>query len=265
MAQQSEVGHAKNLANIDKLIDLITQFGIAYNPTNPQIQLSGFNTLKTLCTTDYNNWIAALTTWKADTDIREIAFEPVDKISTAISDNVKTLGVPQQTINDTAAIVSKIHGSSGKLTKADAGKIMIDPNQNPIPIDPNIPTPISTSQQSYDSIIANFDKLIQQVQAIPSYAPNEVNIQIANLQTLLASLKTVNLNAITATNALNLARNQRNLSFYAPNTGLYDITKKAKSYIRQIYGSTSSQYHQATAIKFVKIVTKKKSKKKKNA
>ncbi len=256
MATQSEVGHAKNLANLDKLIDLISQFGIIYNPTNPQLNIAGFNTLKALCTTDYNNWIATLTTWKTDTDIREIALEPIDKLCTAILDHVKTLNIAQQTINDTASIVSKIHGDTAKLTKADAGKI-IDPNQPPPPI------PISTSQQSYDSIIANFDKLIQQAQAIPSYAPNETNIKIANLQTLLASLKTKNLNAITATNALNLARNQRNLSFYANNTGLYSITKKAKSYIRQIYGSASSQYHQATAIKFVKIVPKKKNKKKK--
>lgn len=257
----SEVGHAKNLANIDKLIDLITQFGPTYNPTNPQLQLGGLNTLQTQCTADYNNWIAAVTIWKDETNVREIAFEPIDKRCTSISDNVKALGVPQQTIDDVASIVSKIHGSSNKLKEVIPNE-MINPNPNPPPIpNPNPPTTISTSQQSYDSIIANFDKLIQRVQTVPGYATNEVNIQIANLQTLLTSLKTVNLNAITATNALNLARNQRNLTFYANNTGLIDITKKVKSYIRQIYGSTSSQYHQATAIKFKKFVSKKKKKK----
>ena len=262
MASQSEVGHPKNLANIDKLIDLVTQFGAIYNPTNPQLTIAGLNTLKTQCTTDFNNHTANYTTWKSATNAREILFKPLDKLFTSIADNVKTLGVPQQTIDDVISIVAKLHGYSGKLTKADAGK-MVDPNQNPTPIeDPNTPTTISTSQQSFDSIIANLDKLIQLLQTIASYAPNETNIQIANLQALLASLKTANLTAITATNAANLARNQRNLTFYANNTGMYDITKKVKLYIRQIFGSTSAQYHQATAIKFVKIVPKKKAKKK---
>lgn len=261
MASTSEVGHFKNLANLEKLIDLITQFGIVYNPTNPQLTIAGLNTLKALCTADYDDWIDKYTIWKTETNGRETAIEPVDKLCTAILDNVRTLNISQQTIDDTAALVSKIHGDSAKLTKADAGKI-VDPNQIPEPM-PNSNTPgtNSTSQRSYDSIIANFEKLIKQVQAIPAYAPNEVNLQVASLQTLLAFLKAKNLLAITATNSLNLARNQRNLSFYGPQTGLYDITKKTKSYIRQIFGSASAQYHQATAIKFKKYVPVKKKKK----
>ena len=263
MASQSEVGHAKNLANIDKVINLATQFGITYNPTNPQITLVGLATTKTNCTTVATNLANIFVTYKNDTNLREIGYKPVDKLVTAVLDNVKTLNVPQQTIDDCAALVKKIHGDTKNLQATPALNKAIDPNNNPIPInDPTAPNTISTSQQSYDSILANLQKLVLQVQAIPSYAPNEANIQTANLTTLIANLSIANLGAITSINAYNLARNQRNLVFYAPSTGLTDIMKKVKSYTRQVYGSQSSEYHQMTAIKFVRFVVKKKTKKK---
>jgi hypothetical protein len=251
--------HFKNLANIDNLIDFVTQLGATYNPTNPQLTVAGLTALKTQITTDYNNWTSKFTTYKADTNTREITFKPIDKLCTAILDNVKTLNVAQQTINDVSSLVTKIHGNSSKTKKPSAGRLAPPANPNdPAPSDTPIPAPttISTSQQSYDSLIANFDKLVQQAQNISSYTPNETNIQVSNLQTLFTTLNTVNLNAITATNAVNLARNQRNMSFYGSGTGLCDIAKKVKLYVRQVYGTTSPQYHQIAAIKFTRIKIK---------
>lgn len=254
----AESTHARNLANIDKVIDFATQLGSNFNPSNPLLTVSALTTLKTQLTNDYNNWTAKYTTYKTETNAREIAFKQVDKLCTAVSDNVKTLNVPQQTIDDVSALVSKIHGSRSK-TKKSAPLKTTDPANSGVPVDlplPTTPTTISTSQQSFDSIIANFDKLIQQTQTISGYAPNETNIQVANLQTLYTTLNTVNLNAINATNAFNLARNQRNMSFYASGTGLCDIVKKVKLYIRQVYGTTSPEYHQIAAIKFTRIKIK---------
>jgi hypothetical protein len=295
MASVSEVGHAKNLANLQKLIDLVQQIGATYNPNNPQLTAANLIVLQTLCTGDYNNWLTKYTTWKSATNNREIAFHPINKLCTQILDNVKTLNIPQQTIDDVAAIVHKIHGNSSQLnkesntttpttstptggtptptgggstpttsvTQAPASDKTIGtptPLPNPIVIPPA--DGVSTSQQSYDSLLANFEKLIQQIQAMPSYTPNEVNIKLATLQTLNTNLQSLNLAAINATNAIGLARNQRNLSFYAIGTGMIDITKKVKSYIRQIEGSTSPVYHQATALKFVSYISRRKKKNK---
>jgi hypothetical protein len=290
MASVSEVGHAKNLANLQKLIDLVTQIGATYNPNNPQLTVANLIVLQTLCTTDYNSWLTKYTTWKSATNNREIAFKPVSKLCTQILDNVKALTIPQQTIDDVTAIVHKIQGYSNKLNKTASpttptgttptgggtpnptgGNSTQAPSSDrpigtPVPL-PNpivIPPPdgVSTSQQSYDSLIANFEKLLQQLQAMPSYTPNEINIKLATLQTLGTSLQTLNIAAINAINGVALARNQRNLTFYSNSTGMVDITKKVKSYIKQIEGSTSAIYHQATAIKFIKynLVNKKKKK-----
>lgn len=252
----AESTHFKNLANVDKLIDFVTQLGTTYNPSNPQLTVAGLTTLKTQLTTDYNNWTSKFITYKADTNTREITFKPIDKLCTAILDNVKTLNVPQQTIDDVSAIVTKIHGNSRKTTKTDVAKATNPNTLAPVTEEVTAPVTISTTQQSFDSLIANFDKLVQQAQSVSSYTPNETNIQVANLQTLHTTLNTVNLNAITATNAVNLARNQRNMSFYAKSTGLCDIAKKVKLYVRQVYGTTSPEYHQIVAVKFTRIKTK---------
>jgi len=291
MASTSEVGHQKNLANLQKLLDLVTQIGVTYTPVNPQLTVAGITTLQTQCTNDFNNYTVKYTTWKSATNNREIAFEPIDKLCTNILDSVKTLNIPKQTMDDVASIVHKIHGSSAKLKKASSSSTGTTPTGGttpntgggtttsttetpssdktigtPIPLPNPIVIPpadgISTSQQSYDSILGNFEKLVQQLQAMPAYLPNEVNIKLVTLQTLNTNLQTVNLAAVNSINALALARNQRNLTFYSNNTGMVDITKKVKSYIRQIEGSTSAIYHQATSIKFIKynLVSKKKKK-----
>ena len=225
MASNSEVGHAKNLANFELLLDLITQVGAPYNPSNATLAIPAVTTTLATCTTDYKNWAAKLITFKDESDKREIGFAPLKTLVTEVNASVQQLDEPQQTFNDIQALVSKIHGADNRIKKSIASKqidtsIPIDPsNPTPLPIDP-----ISTAQLSYDSALKNFDLLIQRLQKITSYAPNEVDIQIATLTALYNALVILNKNAGSATNALDLARNQRNLSFYAPATGLYAIT-----------------------------------------
>ncbi|MFN8114464.1 MAG: hypothetical protein U0W65_00005, partial [Bacteroidia bacterium] len=68
-----------------------------------------------------------------------------------------------------------------------------------------------------------------------------------------------NLNNAANTSYANLknARIQRNLFFYAKDTGLLDLVKQVKAYIKSLYGATSQQYIAANAIKFTRVVSKK--------
>lgn len=269
MTSQSEVGHAKNLANLKLLKDYIVQIGTTYSPINAQLTASSMTTLVTACQTSYNNWITKLTTYKDESNKREIAFEPLNKLVTTVNQSVQQLNEPQQTFDDIQAIVKKIHGDSSKIKKSTANKIMdpttsaLDPNKI-VPIATTIIDPISTSQQSYDSLITNFDKLIKRLQTIPTYIPNEIELKIVTLQTLFTNLNTLNASAGGADFALSLARNQRNLTFYAPQTGMYDLTMKAKKYMRSNKAISIAIYSEITKLKFVKIIQKKKTKKASN-
>ncbi len=86
----------------------------------------------------------------------------------------------------------------------------------------------------------------------PSYTPNEVDLQVATLNTLAASLALANTNVIDATTNLSNARITRDTTLYAPNTGLYDIQLEVKKYVKSVFGASSQQYKQVSKIKFTK-------------
>jgi hypothetical protein len=69
---------------------------------------------------------------------------------------------------------------------------------------------ISSSQLSFDNRIDNLDKLINLLGSIPEYNPNETELQVASLTTLLEDLRTKNDAAIDATTPLSNARIARN-------------------------------------------------------
>ncbi len=187
----------------------------------------------------------------------------MDKLSTQLLGALQSTAASPQTINDMVYLVRKIRGHA-KLTKADAGKVA-NPDENPIALpDPTpssaAPISISNSQQSFDNKLQHFAKLILLLQSVASYAPNEVSLQVASLQTLLNTLITLNNAANTSYANLKASRIARNLTFYANDTGMLDRIRRSKSYIKRIYGASSQQYIAANAIQFVRVVSKKKAK-----
>ncbi|MCW3076113.1 MAG: hypothetical protein JWO32_722 [Bacteroidetes bacterium] len=263
MSSIYETGHAKNVANLLKFNQLIATFGTSYNPSNATITAAGLNTLYTTANTSLNNVNSVYNTWKNATNNREIAFLPLDKLSTQLLGALQATSAPQQTINDMVYLVRKIRGFSKKI-KADASKVA-NPNENPIALpdpDPsaNISVSISNSQQSYDQKLQHFAKLILLLQSVSSYNPNEVSLQVASLQTLLTNLTTLNNAANTAYANLKAARISRNLVFYASITGMLDRIRNSKAYIKSLYGASSQQFVAANNIHFVRVVSKKKAK-----
>ena len=94
------------------------------------------------------------------------------------------------------------------------------------------------------------------LQSVPSYNPNEVPYKVASLQTQLTNLIALNNAANTSYANVKAARIDRNTFFYAKTTGLLDIVKNAKAYIKSVYGASSPQYHAANEIKFVRVISK---------
>lgn len=249
----SEVGHAKNVANLEDLISYCTGYGVAYNPSQTAIQLANLNTLKTNADAAIANVVSTFNAFKNATNDREIAFLPIKKLTTRIINALKASGVSEQTMKDAMTINRKLQG---KLTKADAGK-----NAQPVVMQnmalPNNPTPvvtpISTSQQSYDSLIEHFSKLIDLLTSIIAYAPNEVDLTVASLNTTLTNMKTTNTAVITATTNVSNSRISRNALLYTAVTGLVDIAAEVKSYVKSVFGGTSAQYKQVSKLQFKKL------------
>ena len=258
MSTYYETGHAKNVANLLKFNQLIATFGLTYNPSNSAIKATGLATLYTNANAKLTTVNSSFTSWKNATNSRELGFDPLAKLSTQILGSLQSLGLPQQTIDDFEAQVKKFRSSGSKLTKADSGIVDTTPVEK-LPSDPveTIETKTnSTSQQSFDNKLQHFENMILILQSVPSYLPNEVAYKVVTLQAQLANLIALNNAANTSYANVKASRIDRNTFFYTKTTGVLDIVKNAKAYIKSLYGASSPQYHAANDIKFVRVISK---------
>jgi hypothetical protein len=100
----------------------------------------------------------------------------------------------------------------------------------------------------YSNLIVETNKSLNILFCVKTYQ--------ATLQAQLTSLIALNNAANTSYANVKAARIDRNTFFYAKTTGLLDIVKNAKAYIKSVYGASSPQYHAANDIKFVRVISK---------
>lgn len=249
----SEVGHAKNVANFEDLISYCSGYGATYNPNLTAIKIANLNTLKTSANTALTNVVTALTIFKNATNNREIVFLPIRKLSTRLMNALRASGVTEQTMKDALSINKKIQGKRSKALKESE-------TESKKVVGPSIPVPIisvgsiSVSQQSFDSLIEHFSKLIDLLSTVSAYNPNEADLKVTALNTLLASMKAVNTTVINATTSISNARITRNDILYKTMIGLVDVALEVKSYVKSVYGAASSQYKQVSKLTFKKLV-----------
>ncbi len=243
MAKISETGHAKNVANFGILITVVKGFKTAYNPSKSSLALPALTTLKTnadAAMADVNVKLGAYSTAIA---ARELAFEPLSKLSTRVLNSLKATDAPKPVINSVASLVRKLQGqratpkkTAEELTASEAEGVVVKQ--------------VSSSQMSFDNRIENFDRLVQLLGSIPEYAPNETDLTTASLGAYLQSLRTANAAAGDAENNLTNARIARNEVLYQPSTGLVDVAMAVKLYVKSVFGASSAQYKQVSGLTF---------------
>jgi len=243
----SETGHAKNVAKFEELISFCTGYGTAYNPTKSSIKIVAMNTLLTNVRNTLQTVKATKTVYDNATNAREIAFANLKKLSTRVVNALGATDAVKQTVDDAKTINRKIQGKRADNIKT----LPVTP-----PAEGTTPTEviqISVSQQSYDSLIDNFSKLIVSVTAEPLYIPNETDLKVTALNTLLTNLKTSNTAVINATPSYRSAIITRNTTLYQPATGLVDTALEVKKYVKSVFGARSQQYAEISGLEFKKL------------
>ena len=112
------------------------------------------------------------------------------------------------------------------------------------------PATISASQQGFDNLVEHFNALIELVSSHTEYNPNEDDLKVTALQTLLAQLKLADTDVINTHTDWSNSRLDRDALLYAHTTGLVDTAIDVKAYIKSIFGATSAQYKQISGIEF---------------
>ena len=252
MSTFKESTHEKNVANFDHLITVLISFGSAYNPGNASINIPPLQTALASGENANDTEKTARTNWKDLTNTKEIVFSPLGELSTRILHTLESCNVSKQTVEDCRFYVRKIHGIRAKKIKPVP--IENSEQNNNDPQEQNPVKHISVSQRSYDSLIEHFTKIIVLLSGQPQYATNEPELKIAALQTLLTNMRTARSNAFTAKAILDNARLDRNKILYDPNTGILNLARLVKAFIKGKYGITSPEFKLVSAIKFYRIV-----------
>ena len=233
---RSETGHARNVANLETMISFCTAYGTTYNPSKQTLKIPSLNTLLT----SSRESIGQVTNTKNTLDLvineRQIKYAPLKSTSTRIISALTVSDASAETVADAKSINMKIQGrrSSAKPAESIEKKV------------------ISTSQQSYDSLLDNFLKLVDLVASEPNYSPNETELQVQTIKTYSQELQTANTAVINANTVYSNAKIARDNTLYKDDTGMVDIALDAKTYVKSVFGSTSPQYKQISKINFRK-------------
>jgi len=241
MASTSETGHAKNVANFEDLISFCNGYGSTYNPSKAILQIPNLTTLHSNAQVSIAKVNTAKTAFINATNARQAAFEPLKKLCTRIVNALDATDATDKLVKDAKTINNKIQGKrSGEKPKPKTI------SENEAAEDKSI----SVSQQSFDSLIENFSKLIELVSSEPTYTPNETELQISSLQTKLGDLKTTNTAVVNSYTNYSNSRITRNSILYGQTTGLVDIALEVKKYVKSVFGATSPQFKQVSKLEF---------------
>ena len=238
MASTSEVGHAKNVANFQDLIEFVTGYGATYNPSKNALKLPQLIALKASADATLADVITKNTNYNNKVNERITAFSGLKSLSTRLVNALQTTDATTETIGNAKTFNRKMQGKKASSSQT--------------PTDPNTPAPttISTSQQSYDQLIQHLAGLTSVLEAETSYTPNETDLQVATLQTKIADLTTKNTAVATAYASISNSRIERNETLYSSSTGLVETANEVKKYIKSVFGASSPQFAQVKGIQF---------------
>ena len=241
----SETGHVKNVANLKTLITYLESLGPAYNPSQDSQKIDA---LKQLATTAEAG-IAALTNaqpaYAVAVDNQETEYGTLAKLATKVSNAFAAVAESE---NHTQSVKSLKQAITGGKTKGKGGANAAKAAADGTPP----PEGRSDSQQSYDYRLDNFQQLIKMVEANPKYKPNEAELTINSLTAKAAALDTATKAVDTAAAPVVNARIIRDKALYSDKTGVLDVVKGVKSYLRSVYNATSPQMKYINQLKFRK-------------
>lgn len=264
MNNHANSGHAINAASLSKFNLLIKAMATGYNPSNTAINAAAINKMDNDVQTALQNVNNTLVNWRNATNNRELLFETLDETADRVYAIFSSLGLPGAEVQDMKALREKLKGK-GKPTKADAGKQSgtqtsgtgenTGPAAQPAADGANTKSHRS-AQLAFDERLQNFEQIVMLAASEPKYAPNETELSIANLQKLLADLRTANTAANSSSVELKKARIERDVLLYDESNGVLAKIKQAQNYIKGLGAGASDTHKAAKAIKFRRVKPK---------
>ena len=239
-----ETGHAKNVANFEQVVIILTGLGAVYNPSQALILLPALQAKLT----EAQAALAAEDTAEADRTVKidEVQDEFKGLVEYAV--NIKRtadVDVNEAAFtNDLSSVVNKMR-SQGR----DTGL-----TDDPATPEDESRTGRSTAQLSRDSLVSHFTDLIALIKTKEDkYTTTDAEYTIAAMEAKLQALKTKNNAAKTSIAVLGNAKDERDHILYDEETGILKLVKLIKTQLTKKPGKNSSAYQQINALEFRKV------------
>lgn len=239
MSSTTETGHVKNIAQFKTMIEFVISYGAAYNPSQPELQIANLEALLADARAKLKDVEAANIAYFNKVHERQNAFASIKQLSSRLVNGIANTNAAEQTLKTAKALSRKMYGKRASSAP-------------PKPIDPNAEAPktISTSQQSFDQQIQHLSGIVGILKTIPSYNPNETELQVATLEAQVIDLTRCNDEVATAYAHVSNARIERNKVLFAKDNSIHAVAMAVKRYIKTIYNSKSKEFTQISGLKF---------------
>jgi hypothetical protein len=244
MSSTTETGHAVNVANFEALITFCAAYGSTYNPSKNALTIEKLKQQLTEANNALQKTKTNKTAYDNATNTRAIAFKDLKPFATKVVNALAASGASSLVVADAKTANRKIQGVGAKKTKPKS-----TPDNPPLTGELEGAS-ISTSQQSYDSMVDHFAKLIETVSQEANYKPNEADLSTAGLNTKLENLKLSNTDLLYGYTGWSNARINRSTVLYDPITGLVQTALEVKKYIKSVYGASSLEFKQVSGLMF---------------
>ena len=238
---------SKHVATFEKLLGFCNTFGAMYNPSKASIKVATMNTLLTSAQQSLEAVMVAQTAYTIAVNERQAVFNVLPRLGTRIHNALTVSDAPPLLIADVNTIrlrfrypkrVKKRIQENDSADKPPSGT-----SRGPI------------SHLDFESKIRNFSALIRMLASEPSYQPNEAELRLEALNTLLATLVEKDKPVAMAKLVLSNERLNRKRLLHDP-SGIRGTALMVKRYIRSAFGATSDQVRQIKGLNFKKYAQK---------
>jgi hypothetical protein len=226
--------NATQVAAFGKLVEICYTLGTGYNPSKPSIASTELTTLLAKSGEALEAVKESEVLYALLVNNRKERFRTIPKLSTRIYRAVISSGASQEDILEIKRIKIKF-AANGKTKPV-------------VPAEPEAKSR-SSGLKNFTKYAENFSRMIQILEGIPSYQPNEEALKVASLQALASELHQLNLSVSNAAVTLKNARIRRNELLYGQ-SGIHKTAMAVKNYVYSVYGMESEQSRQMGKVKF---------------
>jgi hypothetical protein len=226
-----KTGNVKQVAAFGKLVGICNDLGAGYNPSKEALQLNAITSLFTQAQQSLEAMRVARTNYLLAVNARQENFAGVYTRSSRVVRALISSEGSEENIRDARLLKRKLH-------PRPLAKISHEPAAG----QEGSVAPVSktSSRLDFESMADTFAELVSLVQSIPAYSPNETELKVTTLRSMLTGLRDQSKTVADATRALATARIHRNNTI-AGKDGLFQTANAVKEYIRSVYGVRSEQ------------------------